>query len=157
MLAVNDPHWWHPIAITLHWLSQRIAPDARVLEIGPGAYPFARAQEFVDCKEIEGLKVTQCDFAREPLPYPDKSFDFVYCRHVLEDMRDPTLLMKEMSRVGKGGYIECPSPLVEISRGVDGSLAGENKPAPWRGYLHHNYVVWPGAGQLNFVSKYPIV
>jgi ubiquinone/menaquinone biosynthesis C-methylase UbiE len=50
------------------------------------------------------------------LPYEDKEFDFVYCRHVLEDLIYPFRVIKEMQRVAKAGYIETPSPMAELKK-----------------------------------------
>lgn len=85
------------------------------------------------------------------MPFADKSWDFVYCRHVLEDLYDPFHLCDEMSRVAQAGYLETPSPLAEICRGIDGGSP------PWRGYVHHRYFVWTRNGVLQFLSKYPAV
>ena len=85
---------------------------------------------------------------KEPLPFADKSFDFVYCRHVVEDLYNPFLLLKEMDRVGKAGYIETPSPMCELTKGVDGG----NDP-PHRGYIHHRSFVWVEDAVLYLVEK----
>ena len=87
----------------------------------------------------------------EGLPFADKAFDFVYCRHVLEDLYNPFLMCREMSRVAKAGYIETPSPLSELCRGIDGGSP------PWRGYHHHRFLVWNCRGVLIFLTKYPII
>lgn len=109
----------------------------------------------MDAKEglpnIPKDKLVSVDLNRERLPFEDKSFDFIYCRHVIEDMYNPFLLLSEMSRVGKAGYIETPSPSAELGRGVDG-----NSP-PYRGYHHHHYMAWVVDGELRIVAKYPLV
>jgi SAM-dependent methyltransferase len=155
-LTPADPHHWAPIPAVVEWLTNRLAPDARVLEIGPGHAPFFRADTFVDFAPwpIAGVapeKLIKCDLANEPLPFADKSFDFIYCRHTLEDMYNPFSLCKEMERVGKSGYIETPSPIAELTRGVDGGAP------PYRGYHHHRFIIWASGDDLCFVSKYPIV
>jgi hypothetical protein len=40
--------------------------------------------------------------------------------HMLEDMYNPFPICAEMSRVAKAGYVETPSPVAELCRGVDG-------------------------------------
>ena len=47
------------------------------------------------------------------LPFRDKSFDYVICSHILEHVEDPGAFLREMERVGKGGYIETPSEVKE--------------------------------------------
>jgi hypothetical protein len=152
-LTNTDKKYWAPIETLIDWLCKKIPSDAKVLEIGPGFVPFPRAQMFVDYKELPLPKeqVVSVDMNMEPLPFPDKSFDFIYCRHVIEDMYNPILLLKEMERVGKAGYIETPSPMAELGRGVDGSSP------PFRGYHHHHSIVWVVEGELRLITKYPIV
>jgi Methyltransferase domain len=155
-LTANDPHHWGPIPEVMEWLTNRLPRDAKVLEVGPGHAPFKRADAFVDfapwpIQGIEQDKLFRCDIATEPLPFEDKSFDFIFCRHVLEDMWNPFHLCKEMERVGKAGYIETPSPIAELTRGVDGAAP------PYRGYHHHRWVIWNHDGTLKFVSKYPVI
>lgn len=47
------------------------------------------------------------------LPFRDKIFDFVIASHILEHVGAPNQAVTELSRVGKRGYIECPSELSE--------------------------------------------
>lgn len=153
-LSQSDPHYWHPASDVIDYLNASIPKGARVLEIGPGTVPFARADVFVDFVDVDTVpagKLIKCDVANEPLPFADKSFDFVVCRHMLEDMFNPFPICAEMSRVAKAGYVETPSPLAELCRGVDGGAPS------YRGYHHHRFVVWDDGERLNFVSKYPLI
>lgn len=136
----------------MRYLCDCIPQGATVLDVGPGRAPFPRATQSVDFEDWPGaVNLVKCDFSSEPLPFADKSFDFIFCRHVLEDLYNPFLLLKEMARVGKAGYIETPSPLAEIGRGVDGSSP------TFRGYHHHRFIVWNVDGQLRFVTKFPVI
>jgi Methyltransferase domain len=106
----TDPRYYHAIPAIIDWLCKRIPAEARVLEIGPGLAPFPRADVFIDFDSaftngIPTEKLVRCDLAHEPLPFEDKSFDFIYCRHVLEDMCNPALLLKEMNGVGSGATL----------------------------------------------------
>lgn len=150
-LTEFDTKHWAPNPQVVDHVASLIPEGARVLEIGPGHAPFRRATHFVDYVQRGDLPIIKCDVANDWLPFADKSFDFIYCRHVLEDMFNPFPLIKEMSRVGKAGYIETPSPIAELCRGVDGGCP------PYRGYHHHRFVVWVRDGQLRLVSKYPLV
>jgi hypothetical protein len=121
----------------------------KVLELGPGLTPFSKATHFCGwdqgTQKIDSNQHTVCDFSIQKLPYADKEFDFIYCRHVLEDLYNPFLLVEEMSRVGKAGYIETPSPAAELCKNIDcGDLY-----VPWRGYHHHNSFVWEHEGTLS--------
>jgi hypothetical protein len=165
----NDAiHYWAPIPEIMNWLTDvRIKSSDRVLDIGPGHNPFARADvavDFVSEEQLQKLwdhlkvqarppKLVQANVACTRLPFADKEFDFVFCRHTIEDMADPELLLSEMSRVGKAGYIETPSPICELTRGVDGFGNG----TMWRGYHHHRQIVWVEENVLSYVTKYPIV
>ncbi len=153
-LTEGDKHHWHPSPALFAWLAGRLPADARVLDVGAGILPFPRANVLIDIAEPNrhpDQEWIKSDFSRDPLPFADKSFDFVYCRHVVEDMFNPFPLIREMARVGRAGYIETPSPMAEMCRGIDGSSP------PWRGYYHHHFIVWPHAGELRFVMKYPLV
>jgi SAM-dependent methyltransferase len=150
-LTESDVKQWSPVREVVEHVSSIIPKGARVLEVGPGRAPFSRATHYVDYVQRGELNITICDVANEPLPFHDKFFDFVYCRHVCEDMFNPFPLIAEMERVGKAGYIETPSPIAELCRGVDGC-------SPiYRGYHHHRFMAWVEGDQLMFVSKYPLV
>lgn len=153
MALTNDsPKYWAPNQQVLNHLSSIIPEGAKVLDVGPGHAPFERATHSVDFVDVPGVpNLTKCDLANERLPYEDKEFDFVFARHILEDMAYPFPLMKEMQRVGKRGYIECPSPIAELGRGVDGGSP------PFYGYHHHRWIVWVFGSEVRFICKYPIV
>jgi SAM-dependent methyltransferase len=95
-----------------------IEPGQRVLDVGSGGYPFPYAtvltDRFVDNSPSrrEQLVTMNTPFvvsdARE-LPFRDKTFDFVYCSHMLQCVKDPLAAGREIMRVGKRGYIETPT------------------------------------------------
>lgn len=147
-------HHWGPYPPIQQLVASLASEKSLVVEIGPGHIPFALATEFVDWQASPSLagKTLHClDINKELLPYEDKSVDFIYCRHTLEDIYNPFWVCQEMSRVGKAGYIETPSPVAECCRGVD---AGSPN---WRGYIHHRYLVWSDNDVLTFLPKYPVI
>ena len=147
-------HYWEPLKAVSDWVISKAGTCGSVLEIGPGPRPFALSTELVDWQKNpahQGYRVHQIDINQQELPFADDSFDFVYTRHVIEDLYNPLLIIKEMSRVAKCGYIETPSPLAELSTGVDGGSP------PWRGYIHHQHIVWAQAGRLYLIPKYPVI
>ena len=145
--------FWSPRPDVAEYVARGIPQGANVLEIGPGVVPFSRSTQFVDRLARTGLPgpLHRLDVVREPLPFADKGFDFIYCRHVVEDLVYPDLLLSEMARVGRAGYIETPSPIAELTRGVDGPRHGQQ--TPYRGYIHHRWIVWASGGTLHLLEK----
>lgn len=100
-----------------------IEPSHKVLDVGCGAYPFPFSTVLVDL--YEGKTVHRAEELKtdnkpliianiEKLPFCDKSYDFVYCSHVLEHSDDPEVACKELMRIGKRGYIETPSLMTDV-------------------------------------------
>lgn len=101
-----------------------VSPSDLVLEVGAGSAPWARADVLVDrylkdpachrggaeiIQDVRPLVIA----AGEHLPFKDKVFDYVYCNHVIEHAEDIEGMLREMARVGRAGFIECPNPLLE--------------------------------------------
>jgi len=99
-----------------------VRPADKVLDVGSGNVPFPLATHLADLaphdnhygragvpfKHVQGKPVYICDI--ENMEYfGDKEFDFVYCSHVLEHVRNPEKACRELMRVGKRGYIETPT------------------------------------------------
>ena len=77
----------------------RNAPHASVTGIDVSEQRIALAHErFADVDNAE----SKCADATD-IPFPDKSFDLIYCRFLLEYLPDPALAVKEMSRVLRPG------------------------------------------------------
>jgi SAM-dependent methyltransferase len=100
-----------------------IKDGEKVLDIGSGGDPFPYATHLTDKfpgdthhryqkLNTKNLPFTQADV--QNLPFEDKSFDFVYCSHVLEHVEDPAKALSEISRVGKRGFIEVPDKMSDI-------------------------------------------
>lgn len=95
-----------------------IRPNDRVLDIGSGGDPFPYATFLVD-RFIEPTTHRYGSLVREgkplisadihQLPFRDKSFDFVYCVHILEHTENPLRACSEIMRIGKRGYLETPT------------------------------------------------
>jgi hypothetical protein len=100
-----------------------IPPEALVLDVGSGGWPFKRADHLADrypdetTHRVEAIARDQRPFFEadlEKLPFQDKSYDFVFCSHVLEHLDQPGQAMRELMRVGHRGYIEVPTRLSDI-------------------------------------------
>lgn len=100
-----------------------IKDGEKVLDIGSGDIPFPQATHLADLYEGETSHRAKpivkdarpfeiCDI--ENLPYRDTEFDFVYCSHILEHVKDPARACNEIMRVGKRGYIETPTRMSDI-------------------------------------------
>ena len=83
----------------------------------------------------------ETDFYKMPWNYPDKFFDFVNCTQTLEDVRDPISMCKEMIRVGKTGFIQCPNIISELVNN----------------FWHHRWYVRFHDKKLQFLHKSHIV
>ena len=164
MLVINDRSYYYlqmkkyygPNPKVYEHIEKLCLNKKNILEIGPGKIPFSKATHF--CGWDKGSQPinsnhTICDVSKEKLPFKNKEFDFVYCRHVLEDLYNPFLLLDEMSRVANSGYLETPSPLSEICKNIDG---GDSN-LPWRGYQHHHSFVWSHNDEVCFAHKYTAV
>lgn len=105
-----------------------IPRGARVLDIGSGGRPHARATVLADRfledsghREGRGLTRDRRPLvlaAGESLPFRDGAFDYCICCHVLEHADDPARFLTEMQRVAKAGFIETPSALHEWMFGI---------------------------------------
>jgi hypothetical protein len=148
---LKNKFWEHVPQVT-NFIQGFCVGKKEVLDLGPGAFPFKAATQFCGWENRLNLpRFKVVDFSKNRLPYNDKEIDFCYCRHTLEDMYNPFLLVEEMSRISKSGYIEVPSPLSEMTKYID---AGSPE---YKGYKHHRYLIWGSNGELKFLSKYPIV
>lgn len=154
------------------------AAPLRILDVGGGYYPFAQATHVADMVTYDDfMKLFETRaysasgiwggekpaFSREswtvhdicsedPLPFPDKYFDFCVCTHLLEDLANPFRAASEISRVSKAGYVEVPSKELECTLGVDG-LMGRGYP----GYNHHFWLFSQENGRLAAEPKYSFI
>ena len=143
-----------------------IGPDDRVLDVGGGVEVFPRADAVLDLMPYAARQRAQLAHHTERFgpddwfvgdvcsaaawaPFADKSFDFVICSHVLEDVRDPIYLCSQLMRVGKAGYIETPSRFRECAKAsADDGVTG------WE---HHRWVMDVEGDTLVFTQKNPWV
>ena len=152
--------FWYPIPDMVSALVKR-SDDGRsgntVLDVGCGETPFPSATHLVDWSPPgthPGAEVFRLDVDSDTFPFEDGKFDFVYSRHLLEDIQNPKHAFEEMVRCGQRGHFETPSPLIELLPGVDAQTG-----LLYRGYIHHRYIVWSERedNSLHFLPKYPIV
>ena len=137
----------------------RLEPGAKVLDVGGWYIPFNRADEVVDLMPYETRGTgqgpgperfrreswVQLDVCKDPLPFEDKSIDFVVCSHTLEDVRDPIFLCAELNRVARAGYIETPSINAELTFGIESKR--------YAGWYHHRWLVEMAGQRITFRHK----
>lgn len=99
------------------------------------------------------------DIDFQQIPHNDKFFDFCYCRHTLEDIQNPGFAFQDMVRCSRRGYVETPSPLIEVLKRVDALTMNGHPILNYCGYIHHRYIVWTNreTNTLYFLPKYPII
>jgi len=141
-----------------------IGPDDVVLDVGGASEPLRRADHVIDLlpygerradrslddgpERFSERTWTARDICSiEPFPYEDKSIDFAFCSHTLEDVRDPILVCSELCRVAKRGYIEVPSRLAETCTGMERGR--------WPGWYHHRWLIELEGDELVFLHKSP--
>jgi hypothetical protein len=145
-------------------ITARLALGARVADVGGGAIPYERADVVIDVVPrpsgpVKCLDGTMRTFgpnewmsldANGRVPVADKTFDFVFSSHLLEDIRDPIAACREMQRIGRAGFIQTPSRACEATFGIQGTL--------FPGFMHHRwYVETDGADGLIFTFKSPLL
>jgi SAM-dependent methyltransferase len=145
----------------------RAAP--RVLDVGGGAAPLNTATHVIDCSPFDPAAASLhpeeptrfdastwavADVCDGPWPYPDGFFDFAFCSHLLEDVRDPIFVCRELARVARAGYVETPSRLREIVHKKEGYFWRRLVGRPVRiGFGHHRWFVEAEDDGLVFTAK----
>jgi SAM-dependent methyltransferase len=110
----QTPGYWRDL--TRHFPSK-----TRLLDIGSGSGWLA--EHFSDYTGVErdpatveravalGRNVIQWDIEQEPLPFDDGAFEGVVLKDVLEHVRDPVAIVREVRRVlAEGGAVYASSP-----------------------------------------------
>ncbi|MFH1198739.1 MAG: methyltransferase domain-containing protein [Candidatus Omnitrophota bacterium] len=108
----------------IDWIKRRNIQDTDlVLDVGCGYFSHIRAN--IACEKYifdpaERPNKTHIKIDRPlivadamNLPVEDKSFDYCLCKHLLEHVDRPEVLLKELERVARKGYIETPSLIYE--------------------------------------------
>ena len=89
-----------------------------VLDVGPGNFPLPFATRCFDKDdEYKDSRIVPCDTGDiYHLPYQDDEFDYAYLSHCVEHLEHPAHALKEVMRVSRKGYIECPSACLDYSQ-----------------------------------------
>lgn len=96
---------------TIQETLQGLPPGARVLDVGSGGRVIVPGIITLDAVPFAGVSIVG-DVHR--LPLPDNQFDCVFCTGVLEHIRDPWQVIREIHRVLKpGGVIHLDAPFMQ--------------------------------------------
>ena len=148
---------------TLDEIISALPDSAHVIDVGGASAPLRRANTILDlvpynqidwgtAKGPGEILSEEKDYivhdicSREPFPIADNAYDFSFCSHVLEDIRDPIWVCSELIRISKCGYIEVPSRLFESTFNIESdNLAGA---------AHHRWLIDLVENKLRFTFKY---
>lgn len=164
----NDPRFWYSHPADIEKIMESIEQDDVVLDVGGGSQPFSRANHIVDSvpyseKNLISIKGwstihfsretwTTIDLSSQPLPFEDKSIDYVFCSHTLSRLRDPIFLCGEIARVGRRGFIDFPSKWIECQKNVDAGNLSEY----YSGYINHRWLIHTCGDHLVLTPKTPL-
>lgn len=135
----------------VHYINGKIIPGFKiknsdfVVDVGSGDKPFWRADVFLDHLKLTNSQrftsndtVTRygtfIDANAEKMPFNNKAFEFSYCSHLLEHVNRPDLVIQELTRISKRGYIEIPSGTIETLNPYSSHL--------WLIYLDKNILIF---------------
>lgn len=97
----------------------------KVIEVGPGNFPWPRADVFLEHISRRGHPAYQSgvlpkedkliwgDIQTHNERITDKQYDFALCSHVFEHLSDPKAAAEELSRIAKRGIVIVPSAYKE--------------------------------------------
>jgi SAM-dependent methyltransferase len=166
---------WGAVAVILRSnlprLREQAAGAIRVLDVGGWYQPFNLATHVIDLMPYQTRRVHEAldpqdkerfsaatwliaDVCTPPWPFTDGFFDFAVCSNLLEDVRDPLAVCRELNRVARAGYIETPSRLREIfskERWLRLKLLLGRLPEI--GFYHHRWFVEIEQSHLRFSAK----
>lgn len=151
------------------YMLESIGNGMQILDAGGGMKPLTLATHIIDAlpykeacrygkiaddkfpQRFSESTYLQRDICDTPWPYTDKQFDFVWCTQTIEDVRDPLVVLKELSRVSDIGYLSTIHRSYESKFGVDASYY------KYAGYVHHRWLIEQDGNRLKFLFKYPLL
>jgi SAM-dependent methyltransferase len=97
------------------------------LDVACGAKPFPKADVLCDLnvKPVADRSMKSLETCGKPfvlcnccfLPFKEKAFDFVTSYYLVEHIDDPSAFFRELKRVSKHGFVQCPTWFNELLYG----------------------------------------
>ena len=127
-------------------------PAFRILEVGAAANPQYDdlVDTYMDLFPVRSRKPTITGDINLPAVWDaiaEESWDFVLCSHMLEDIRDPLFVLRQLTRHARGGFIAVPNKHTELSM-VESWF--------YVGYAHHRWIFTVQHGVLLILAKWPV-
>lgn len=133
-----------------------------VIDIGPSLNFWSKdiIDAYVDCTKIQFdapkkefiFDITDYDSWKPLEDYVEKNgkFGFSICSHTLEDITDPRMVAKKLSKIAKGGFVSFPSKYFEFTKNLD---EYQTAVGSYRGYIHHKWIFTFQEGKLYALPK----
>ena len=149
----------HEHGALLDWLKDRKArcPDFTVIDVGAAANPWSAAVlsatfDINDCALAPIQFTGDLNDARSwtsVLRHVSRHgrFSYAICSHTLQDLAYPAMTLEMLPLIAEAGYIAVPSRYLE-------SVKPEG---PYRGFIHHRWVLDGVDGQLVLAPKIGLV
>lgn len=80
-----------------------LVPQGKVTGVDAVEAVLEQAKSFAESRGLKNIAFQSVD--ANALPFPDNSFDVVFCHQVLQHVKDPVGILKEMHRVAKPGGV----------------------------------------------------
>jgi len=97
------------------------------------------------------IKYIQCDVDKDPLPFPDETFNVVLLMDVLEHLYDPSFALKEIARVIRtDGYLCLRTPNCASLKNRARVLLGKSPYHDLKGWLFNHRFYVPKTGEKKF-------
>jgi hypothetical protein len=124
--------------------------EFRVVDIGGAANPWSAevADAYVDLHPANHAPTIIGDI-HDPLIWEKiraARFNFCICSHILEDIRDPLFVLRQISHTFEHGYIAAPNKHVEF---------GHIESRHYVGYAHHRWIFTLRETSLGVIAKWP--
>ena len=143
-----------------HLAERRQQGSFRVLDVGGRYNPWADAHTdaYVDLfpTEVTDKRIFVGNICRpevwEEIRDSGEPFDFSICTHVLEDIRDPFFVARQLASISRAGYVSVPTKHSEMAN---------VESRHYLGYCHHRWIYTvrevDGERKMLALAKMPVL